>query len=87
MKHSQVETNGITLDVVGAGGQASLFLPGVPQHVARLAIAVESTVPRGLPPHIDGYVRGCGKSSALPERDACTVPHTVGDLVGLLDAL
>ncbi|HEX7960390.1 MAG TPA: hypothetical protein VF493_10755 [Terriglobales bacterium] len=41
----------------------------------------------GLPRSISTDLRSCGKSSALPERNAYTVLHTVGEFMSLLDAL
>lgn len=87
MKNSMIETNGITLHVVEHGeGKPVLFCHGFPDtwHGWRpQMLALAEAGYRAIA--VD--MRGFGRSSAPFEADQYTPLQTVGDLVGLLDAL
>ncbi len=87
MKHSEVASNGITLHVVEIGqGPAVLFCHGFPDTWRGWRRQMEAIAAEGFRA-ISLDMRGYGKSSAPEEPTAYTPFHTVGDLVGLLDAL
>ncbi len=86
-KHSQVATNGITLHVVELGtGQPVLFCHGFPDLWRGWRLQMEAVADAGYHA-IAVDMRGYGRSSAPADSLAYTPFHTVGDLVGLLDAL
>ena len=82
-----VATNGISLRVIEVGdGPAILFVHGFPDTAStwrRQMLAVASAGYRAVAPDMRGY----GASSAPADPALYTPFHTVGDLVGLLDAL
>jgi len=87
MKHFDVAVNNIALHVTEIGeGEPVLFCHGFPDTARtwkRQMEAVAAAGYRAIAPDMRGY----GRSSA-PEDAALYTPfHTVGDLVGLLDAL
>lgn len=87
IKHSDVATNGITLHVMEQGeGPAVLFCHGFPDtgYTWRRQLQdVSAAGYRAIAPDMRGY----GRSSAPADPALYTAFHTVGDLVGLLDAL
>jgi len=87
LKTSTVATNGISLQVTELGtGPAILFVHGFPDTSytwRRQMQAVAQAGFRAIAPDMRGY----GGSSAPPEPALYTPFQTVGDLVGLLDAL
>jgi pimeloyl-ACP methyl ester carboxylesterase len=86
-KTSDIQANGITLLVTELGsGPAILFVHGFPDtsYTWRKQMrAVAAAGFRAIAPDM----RGCGGSSAPIDPDQYTPFQTVGDLVGLLDAL
>jgi len=87
MKHSMVETNGITIHVVEEGeGKPVLFCHGFPDTWHGWQPQMRAVADAGYRA-IAVDMRGFGRSSAPPEADKYTPFHTVGDLVGVLDAL
>ncbi len=86
-KTSAIPTNGITLHLTEQGeGPPVLFCHGFPDTARtwhRQMEAVASAGYRALAPDMRGY----GRSSAPTDPALYTPFHTVGDLVGLLDAL
>jgi pimeloyl-ACP methyl ester carboxylesterase len=87
VKEYDVPTNGISLHVTEQGeGPAILFCHGFPDTSytwRRQMEAVASAGYRALAPDMRGY----GRSSAPADAALYTPLQTVGDLVGLLDAL
>ena len=87
IKEYDVNTNGIILHVTEQGdGPAVLFCHGFPDtsYTWRQQMkAVASAGYRAIAPDM----RGCGRSSAPTDPTLYTPLQTVGDLVGLLDAL
>ena len=87
MKHHYVVANGITLHAVELGnGPVVLFVHGFPdtwRGWRRQMIAVAETGYRALTLDMRGY----GESSSPADAALYTSCYTVGDLVGLLDAL
>ena len=87
IKEYDVNTNGITLHVTEQGdGPAVLFCHGFPDTSytwRRQMKAVASAGYRAIAPDMRGY----GRSSAPTDPTLYTPLQTVGDLVGLLDAL
>ena len=87
IKESFVKTNGITLHVTEQGeGPAVLFCHGFPDTAytwRRQMQAVSAAGYRAIAPDMRGY----GRSSAPEDALLYTPLQTVGDLVGLLDAL
>jgi pimeloyl-ACP methyl ester carboxylesterase len=87
MKHLTIETNNIQLHVVELGdGVRVLFCHGFPdtwRGWRRPMKAVASSGYRAIAADMRGY----GRSSAPTDADQYTPFHTVGDLIGLLDAL
>lgn len=87
MKHAMIETNGITMHVIEEGeGKPVLFCHGFPDtwHGWRPQMrAVAAAGYRAIAVDMRGY----GRSSAPPKADKYTPFHTVGDLIGVLDAL
>ena len=87
MKHSQIATNGIMLHVVELGqGAPVLFCHGFPDLWRGWRLQMEAVAAAGYRA-IAVDMRGYGRSSAPADSFAYTPFHTVGDLVGLLDAL
>ena len=86
MKHSHLAANGITLHAIEQGhGPAVLFLHGFPdtwRGWRRQMDAVAQAGYRALALDMRGY----GESSAPADAALYTPFHTVGDIVGLLDA-
>lgn len=87
MKHSTIDTNGVTLHVVERGdGPAVLFVHGFPdtwRGWRRQMAAVAEAGYRAIALDMRGY----GESSAPHDPALYTPFYTVGDLVGVLDAL
>ncbi|SFU26528.1 alpha/beta fold hydrolase [Paraburkholderia aspalathi] len=87
IKEYDVNTNGITMHVTEQGdGPAVLFCHGFPDTSytwRRQMKAVASAGYRAIAPDMRGY----GRSSAPTDPTLYTPLQTVGDLVGLLDAL
>lgn len=87
MRHLQIDSNGITLHVVELGeGPAVLFCHGFPDTWRGWRRQMEAVAAAGFRA-ISLDMRGYGESSAPEDAFAYTPFHTVGDLVGLLDAL
>ena len=87
MKHSHVETNGITIHAVELGsGPAVIFCHGFPDTWRGWRRQMEAVSAAGFRA-ISLDMRGYGESSAPVEAELYTTLHSVGDLVGLLDAL
>jgi pimeloyl-ACP methyl ester carboxylesterase len=87
MKHSHIQSNGITLHVVELGeGAAVLFCHGFPDTWRGWRRQMEAVAAAGYRA-ISLDMRGYGESSAPDDPTQYTIFHTVGDLVGLLDAL
>jgi pimeloyl-ACP methyl ester carboxylesterase len=87
MRHSAVEINGIQLHVVELGnGKPVLFCHGFPDTWRGWRRQMEAIAEAGYRA-IAVDMRGYGRSSAPLSADQYTPFHTVGDLVGLLDAL
>jgi len=87
MKHTMIETNGITLHVVEAGeGPPVLFCHGFPDTWRGWRGQMDAVVAAGY--HTIALdMRGYGRSTAPADPLLYTPFHTVGDLVGLLDVL
>ena len=87
MKHSQIKVGEIELHVVEHGeGKPVLLVHGFPDLARgwrRQMEALAAAGYRSIAPDMRGY----GRSSAPSASDLYTPFHTVGDLVGLLDAL
>ena len=87
LKEYDVDTNSITLHVTEQGeGPALLFCHGFPDTSytwRRQMQAIASAGYRAIAPEMRGY----GRSSAPLDAALYTPLQTVGDLVGLLDAL
>jgi pimeloyl-ACP methyl ester carboxylesterase len=87
IKEYDINTNGVTLHVTEQGdGPAVLFCHGFPDTSytwRRQMKAVASAGYRAIAPDMRGY----GRSSAPADPTLYTPLQTVGDLVGLLDAL
>lgn len=87
MKHSFIDTNGIKLHVVELGeGPAVLFCHGFPGTWRGWRRQMLATAAAGFRA-ISMDMRGYGQSDAPRAAENYTVLHSVGDLVGLLDAL
>jgi pimeloyl-ACP methyl ester carboxylesterase len=87
MKHGHIEANGITLHVVELGdGPVVLFVHGFPDTWRGWRRQMEVVAAAGYRA-ISLDMRGYGESSAPSDPALYTPFHTVGDLVGLLDAL
>jgi pimeloyl-ACP methyl ester carboxylesterase len=87
MKHTHIETNRITLHVVELGeGPAVIFCHGFPDTWRSWRRQMEAVAAAGFRA-IALDMRGYGESSAPESADQYTTLHSVGDLVGLLDAL
>jgi pimeloyl-ACP methyl ester carboxylesterase len=87
MKHTHIDTNGIVLHAVELGtGPAVLFCHGFPDTWRGWRRQMEAVAAAGYRA-ISVDMRGYGESSAPEQPDQYTAFHTVGDLVGLLDAL
>ena len=87
MKHSHVETNGISLHVVEHGmGPLVLFCHGFPDTWRGWRRQMEAVATAGYRA-VAVDMRGYGESSAPNNAALYTPLHTVGDLVGLLDTL
>ena len=87
MKHSHIRANGIALHVVELGeGAPVLFCHGFPDTWRGWRRQMEAVAAAGH--HAIALdMRGYGESSAPEDFAAYTVLHTVGDAVGVLDAL
>jgi pimeloyl-ACP methyl ester carboxylesterase len=87
MKHLRVEANGITLHVIELGkGPAVLFCHGFPDTWRGWRRQMEAVAAAGF--HAIALdMRGYGQSSAPEDPHAYTVLHTIGDAIGVLDAL
>ncbi len=87
MQHHQIATNGVTIHAVELGsGPAVLFCHGFPdtwRGWRRQMEAVGAAGYRALSLDMRGY----GGSSAPDSAELYTPFHTVGDLIGVLDAL
>jgi len=87
VKHSQIEANGIALHAVELGdGPAVLFCHGFPDTWRGWRRQMEAVAAAGFRA-IALDMRGYGKSTAPDDPHAYTILHTVGDAVGVLDAL
>ncbi len=87
MKHSQIKVGGIELHVVEHGeGKPVLLVHGFPDLARGWRLQMEVLANAGYRA-IAPDMRGYGRSSAPAETNAYTPFHTIGDLVGLLDAL
>jgi pimeloyl-ACP methyl ester carboxylesterase len=87
VEHAQIEANGISLHMVEIGaGPAVLFCHGFPDTWRGWRRQMEATAAAGFRA-IALDMRGYGLSSAPENPHAYTVLHTVGDAVGVLDAL
>lgn len=87
MKHSQINTNEITLHVAELGeGPPVLFCHGFPDLWRGWRGQMEALAGAGYRA-IAPDMRGYGRSSAPADPLLYTPFHTVGDLIGLLDAL
>jgi pimeloyl-ACP methyl ester carboxylesterase len=87
MKHSDIDIDTVTLHVVEHGrGPAVLFCHGFPDVWRGWRRQMEVTADHGYRA-IALDMRGYGRSSAPADATAYTPFHTVGDLVGVLDAL
>lgn len=87
VKHSQIATNGITLHAIELGtGKPVVFCHGFPDTSRTWHSQMEAVAAAGYRA-IALDMRGYGRSSAPADAALYTVLHTVGDLVGVLDAL
>jgi pimeloyl-ACP methyl ester carboxylesterase len=87
MKSSHIQTNGITIHVEELGsGPPVLFCHGFPDTWRGWRRQVEAVAAAGYRA-ISLDMRGYGESSAPIAAELYTTLHSVGDLVGLLDAL
>lgn len=87
MKHHHLEVNGITLHAVEHGeGPAVLFVHGFPDTWRGWRRQMEAAAAAGYRA-VALDMRGYGQSSAPADAGLYTPFYTVGDLVGLLDAL
>ncbi len=87
MKHHRIDTNGITLHVVEAGcGPAVLFAHGFPDTWRGWRRQMEAVASAGYRA-VSLDMRGYGESSTPQDAGLYTVFYSVGDLVGVLDAL
>jgi pimeloyl-ACP methyl ester carboxylesterase len=87
MKHSHLRANGITVHVAEVGtGAPVLFCHGFPDTWRGWRRQMEAVAAAGY--HAIALdMRGYGESTAPEDAAAYTVLHTVGDAVGVLDAL
>lgn len=87
MQHHQIETNGIVVHAVELGtGPTVLFCHGFPDTWRGWRRQMEAVAEVGY--HAVAIdMRGYGRSSAPADAALYTPFHTVGDLVGVLDAL
>ena len=87
MKQRQVETNGVALNVVEDGdGPAVLFVHGFPDGWRGWRRQMQAVVSSGRRA-ISLDMRGYGASSKPEDPGLYTVFYSVGDLIGVLDAL
>ncbi len=87
LEHKQVDANGISLHVATAGtGPAVLFVHGFPDTWRGWRRQIEAVVAAGYQA-VSLDMRGYGESAKPEDPSAYTVFQTVGDLVGVLDAL
>jgi pimeloyl-ACP methyl ester carboxylesterase len=87
VKHLQIEANNVTLHTVELGaGPAVLFCHGFPDTWRGWRRQMEAVTATGFRA-IALDMRGYGRSTAPDDPHAYTVLHTVGDAVGVLDAL
>ncbi|MGC2636571.1 MAG: alpha/beta hydrolase, partial [Acidobacteriaceae bacterium] len=87
MKHAQIATNDIAVHAVELGsGPAVIFCHGFPDTWRGWRRQMEVVADAGYRA-IALDMRGYGGSSAPENPEAYTVLHTVGDVVGLMDAL
>jgi len=87
MKHSRVATNGVTIHTVElGGGPPVLFCHGFPDTWRGWRRQMEAVASAGYRA-ISMDMRGYGESSAPAAAESYTALHSVGDLVGVLDAL
>lgn len=87
MKHCQIKVGEIELHVVEHGeGKPVLLVHGFPDLARGWRLQMEALAAAGYRA-IAPDMRGYGRSSAPADAEAYTPFHTVGDLVGLLDAL
>lgn len=87
MQHSHISTNGITIHVVEHGdGPPVLFCHGFPDTWRGWRRQMEAVAQAGYRA-IALDMRGYGESSVPEEPLAYTTLHTVGDVVGVLNAL
>lgn len=87
MKHSHIQANGITIHVVEQGdGPAVIFCHGFPDTWRGWRRQMEAVSAAGFRA-ISLDMRGYGQSSAPNSPDQYTTLHSVGDIVGVLDAL
>lgn len=87
IEHTQIEANGISLHVAQAGsGPAVLFVHGFPDTWRGWRRQMEAVVAAGYKA-ISPDMRGYGESAKPAEPTDYTVFQSVGDLVGILDAL
>lgn len=87
MKRSQIKVGEIELHVVEHGeGKPVLLVHGFPDLARGWRLQLEALAGAGYRA-IAPDMRGCGRSSAPAGTHTYTPFHTVGDLVGLLDAL
>ena len=87
IEHRQVDTNGTSLHVVTSGsGPAVLFVHGFPDTWRGWRRQMQAVVTAGHRA-ISLDMRGYGESAKPEEASAYTVFQSVGDLIGILDAL
>lgn len=87
IKHSQIKVGEIELHVTELGqGDPVLLVHGFPDLARGWRLQMEALAAAGYRA-IAPDMRGYGRSSAPADAQAYTPFHTVGDLVGLLDAL
>ena len=87
LKHMQIKANGVSLHVVEAGhGPAVLFVHGFPDTWRGWRRQMEAVVAAGYRA-VSLDMRGYGESAKPNDPLAYTVFQSVGDLIGVLDAL
>jgi pimeloyl-ACP methyl ester carboxylesterase len=86
MKHAHIAANGLTLHVVEHGeGPVVIFCHGFPDTWRGWRRQMEAVAAAGFRA-VALDMRGYGESSAPEDPLAYTVLHTVGDVIGVLDA-
>lgn len=87
IKHRRILTNGIWMHIAEKGqGPLVLLIHGFPELWSSWIHQINQLATQGY--HVVAPdMRGYGESDCPKEPSSCTLLHTVGDLIGLLDGL